>query len=318
MRPVIYGEVLFDIFPDSRTLGGAAFNVAWHLHAFGASPLFISRVGSDTHGETITKAMNNQGMDTSGLQYDVFHPTGQVHIETQNTEHSFNIIPDQAYDYINTEEALRVLPSTTSLLYHGSLITRNPVSHATLTAIRNATPTAEVFIDINLRTPWWNKHSCLELMSGANWIKINDEELDALSHPSHKTETLSYRAQALRNTLNTKTLIITRSERGALIYTNDGEFSYPPKCTKNIIDTVGAGDSFSAVMIYGKLKGWSHKTSLERAQDFAQEICRHRGAILQDKSLYQKYTAHWEQEDNGANLAYISKEPYIATERHCA
>ena len=101
--PMVFGEVLFDCFPDGReVLGGAPFNIAWNLQAFGLSPLFISRVGDDNLGCHIQKKMVSWGMDTRGLQLDQRHPTGKVQIELTEGEPRFTILPDQAYDYIST------------------------------------------------------------------------------------------------------------------------------------------------------------------------------------------------------------------------
>jgi len=100
-RPVMFGEVLFDMFPDgSVVLGGAPFNVAWHLQAFGLSPLLISRVGADALGRQVSAAMQEWGMDRSGLQLDSAHPTGTVSISFSDGEPKFDIVPNRAFDYI--------------------------------------------------------------------------------------------------------------------------------------------------------------------------------------------------------------------------
>jgi len=104
LRPLVFGEVLYDSFPDgSVVLGGAPFNVAWHLRGFGLNPLFISRVGDDELGERIIAAMSEWGMDTRGVQRDPGHPTGRVVVSIRNNEPSFEIVPEQAYDFIAGE-----------------------------------------------------------------------------------------------------------------------------------------------------------------------------------------------------------------------
>ena len=103
-KPLIYGEVLFDIFPgDNKVLGGAPFNVAWHLQGLGLSPLFISRIGGDAEGRNVVDAMQQWAMDNSGLQRDAVYPTGGVEISMQGTDHRFDIRANQAYDHIDFE-----------------------------------------------------------------------------------------------------------------------------------------------------------------------------------------------------------------------
>ena len=125
-RPLVFGEVLFDCFPDGQeVMGGAPFNVAWHLQGFGARPLFVSRIGEDARGARVRAALGAWGMDDSGLQRDGRLPTGVVRIALDGPRHSFDILPDQAYDHIDRAAAVAAARSVTpALLYHGSLATR--------------------------------------------------------------------------------------------------------------------------------------------------------------------------------------------------
>ena len=103
--PVLFGEVLFDRFPSGDVvLGGAPFNVAWHLQAFGLAPLFLSRVGDDDLGREVLSAMRSWGMETFGVQVDSEHPTGAVEVRIADDEPSYEILPEQAYDYIRGQD----------------------------------------------------------------------------------------------------------------------------------------------------------------------------------------------------------------------
>jgi len=158
-RPVVFGEVLFDRFPDgSSVLGGAPFNVAWHLHGFGMYPLFVSRVGDDALGEQVLDIMQQWGMDSSHLQRDAEHPTGQVEVKIEGGQPSYTILPQQAYDFI---EPPLLVAADFSLIYQGSLITRSPVSCAALHRLceRSRLPR---FMDVNLRSPWWEHAAVME------------------------------------------------------------------------------------------------------------------------------------------------------------
>jgi fructokinase len=178
-RLCIFGEVLYDVFPDGQQVpGGAPFNVAWHAQAFGLSPHFISRVGKDAAGERIITAMHNWGMRLDGVQQDPEHPTGTVLVSlTAAREPEYEIVPECAYDFIDSA----VLPPDKGcqLLYHGSLASRNEVSQQALQALKRKHGNG-TFIDVNLRAPWWDRDTVLANLAGVRWVKLNGHELGVL------------------------------------------------------------------------------------------------------------------------------------------
>ena len=289
-RPVIYGEALFDCFPDGKTvLGGAPFNVAWNLQAFGLRPLFISRVGDDALGQQIRGAMQDWGMDLIGLQTDPEHPTGTVRIRIEGGEPSFDILPDQAYDYIDS----RLLPKleAASLLYHGSLILRAPTSAQTLQTLR-ADSGLPVFLDVNLRAPWWDQETVHSSMRGARWIKLNEDELHTLVPGNHSPH---HKARELQCKTQTEWIIVTRGRRGAIVYAANGQVEeIKPAENVKVVDSVGAGDAFASVMITGLLRDWPLALSLERAQAFASAIVGQRGATTRDPDFYRFFVEEWD------------------------
>ncbi|MCW8840433.1 MAG: carbohydrate kinase [Gammaproteobacteria bacterium] len=289
-RPVIFGEVLFDIFPDGREVpGGAPFNVARHLHGFGCDPLFISRIGEDARGERVRVAMQEWGMDMSGLQRDPEHPTGSVQIAMQGTSHTFDILPEQAYDFIDAGESLALLhDKTPALLYFGSLIARSPVSRATLQLLRSLS--LPQFVDINLRAPWWSPEGVDGLVRGVKWLKLNDEELEQLDGSGDLGEA----ALAMWERYALELLIVTCGAKGAMFVDRHGITEGAPVALQHLIDTVGAGDAFSAVSILGLLRGWGHSETLERALGFAARLCEVRGAVLPDQGTYRRCLAGWQ------------------------
>jgi fructokinase len=289
-RPVIFGEVLYDCFPDGQAvLGGAPFNVAWHLQGFGLSPLFISRVGDDPLGHRVRDAMHNHGMDTSGLQLDSSHPTGKVTITLSDNSHSFEIIPDQAYDYID-QGALPPMPDST-LFYHGSLIARSPVSAQTL-AVLGTRYTRKRLVDVNLRSPWWQQQQVLELVDGAWLVKLNDEELRQLVPVADNDAS---RMQQLIKNAGLQLLLLTRGAAGAELLTAAGDrFQVTPDAVTDVIDTVGAGDALTSVLIMAVLQGWPYQQALERSQAFASAIIGRRGAIVEEPGFYQPFIDAWE------------------------
>lgn len=291
--PLIYGEVLFDLLPDNREIpGGAPFNVAWHLQGLGCTPLLISRVGRDERGDRLLRLMADWGMDTSGIQRDHEYPTGTVKVTLPDGQPHFEIRPDQAFDYLTWPEIAHLLDyELPALLYHGSLIARLPVSANILFRLLS-TGEAPVFMDVNLRDPWWTMPLIQNLMHGARWIKVNAQEL-ALLNPD--AQTADDAARDLRTGHGAESLIVTDGERGAwAIGADDVLVRAPAPQVDEIIDTVGAGDAFSAVCICGILHRWPLATILARAAAFATEICRIPGATSADRTLYNRYRSEWE------------------------
>jgi len=286
---IIFGEVLFDCFPDGNViLGGAPFNVAWHLQAFGLSPLFISRIGNDSYGVTIREAMQNWGMDLRGLQLDSEHPTGTVQVNFINNEPHYEIVENSAYDFIESS-CLPSLPKN-SILYHGTLALRSQACVETLQKIKvDISPS--IFLDINLRTPWWNVKTVELLLKEISWLKLNEEELSLIVPQESNIES---RIKYLLSTFLLNNITLTQGKAGAISFQSNGnQEQIIPSQTTQIVDTIGAGDAFSSVLILGIIKGWNSAKTLVRAQEFASAIVGIRGATIQDKFFYEYFLNRW-------------------------
>lgn len=281
----IFGEALFDCFSDDQQkLGGAPFNVAWHLQAFGDNPLFISRIGHDALGEQITSAMQQWQMNIAGIQYDSLHATGTVDIELNAAEPSYTIHDKVAYDYIDKQQLPALYDE--AIVYHGSLALRNPDSLAALNAL-TAAESVSVFVDVNLRSPWWDKETVFLSLERARWAKLNEHELVTLGFNSADIEQDMLRMQSH---FQLEHLIVTRGEAGALVRSNDGEiYQQKPSEADNVQDTVGAGDAFTAMYLHGLIAAWPIQQTLQRAQQFASAVIGLRGAVSQDKGFYQDH-----------------------------
>ena len=287
-RLCVFGEVLFDHFPDGqRVLGGAPFNVAWNLQALGQPVDFISRVGDDSEGQAVRQAMRSWGMDTASLQTDPAHPTGRVSVSLQGGEPAYDIVAPVAYDRIqppHEEDA------GCSILYHGSLALRDPVSRATLEALLESAPHT-VFVDVNLRPPWWHRDEVLKWIDRAHWVKLNTEELELLSPPGSRNPDPAdflheHRLQGL---------ILTHGGDGAELFTAQGEHHrVVPEATNDVVDTVGAGDAFASVMLLGLARAWPLELTLRRAQSFASALVGQRGATVPNHAYYQSFVDDWQ------------------------
>jgi len=286
---VIFGEVLFDHFPDgSRVLGGAPFNVAWHLQAFGLSPLFISRVGDYAPGREIIRLMEEWGMDSRAVRIDSAHPTGSVRVRIVDGEPHYDIVVDSAYDFIDAQALVGL--ETAGILYHGTLALRNPVSCSALAAIK-ARHLGRVFVDVNLRSPWWQRDRVSAWVRDADWVKLNQTELSELC-PEQTGLEADMRLLAEKSGLDA--LIVTRGAQGAGALGHERQWlTVKPAVNLPLVDTVGAGDAFAAVLLLGFNKGWPLATTLERAQAFAGAIVGRRGATVNDRAFYSAFRRQW-------------------------
>ncbi len=286
--PTIFGEVLFDCFEDgSRVLGGAPFNVAWHLQAFDDNPLLISRVGDDPMGRRIRETMLHWGMNTAGLQLDSVHSSGEVQVALEAGQPSFDIVEERAYDYIN---AGAIPPLDPSLIYHGTLALRNPNSAAALNELMQRYQ-APVFMDVNLRPPWWNTGQTVKLLDRAQWVKVNDAELEILVEDPVP---LTRKAELLMDRHDLSWLIVTQGKKGAISLDRAGNLlETRPAADIQVVDTVGAGDAFASVCILGLHRDWPYDLIIDRAQQFAAVLVGSRGATQNDRKPYNALLAEW-------------------------
>jgi len=292
-RPCIFGEVLFDHFPDGRrVLGGAPFNVAWHLQAFGAAPYLVSRIGADDEGSAVREAMTDWGMDNEGLSIAPTLPTGQVRVRIERNEPSYEIVQPVAWDDIRLPERIPEF----FLLYHGSLALRSIESRTSCLKLREVAESrqAMIFVDVNLRPPWWKDSEVLHSIRGAHWVKLNGQELARLAPQGDDPE---QRARRLMESCGLSGLLLTDGSRGASLLTADGKRrTTKPQTGIQVADTVGAGDAMASVMILGLLSGWDLQVGLDRAQAFASAIVGCRGATVHDPAFYEKFTRAWSDE----------------------
>jgi len=157
-------------------------------------------------------------------------------------------------------------------------------------------------MDVNLRSPWWSLDLVLEMLDGADCIKVNQEELNHLVQDGASTES---KARWLLANTSAQLVVVTQGKEGAVVYAADGLPTYvAPKPASKVVDTVGAGDAFSAVMLLGQIKEWRVDLTLERAQSFASAIVGVRGAIVRDIEFYRRFLQYWGMESPKKNTMY--------------
>jgi fructokinase len=301
---VVFGEALVDDFATEQIVGGAPFNVARHLAALMAPQLMITRIGADHNGETIRAEFERFAMSQAGLQRDPIEETGRVIVERGAKGHRFIIVPNQAYDYIAREEALAAVKAVDAgALYFGTLAQRGERSRGTLKALISAT-SATRYLDLNLRDGQVDERIVADSLHAADIAKLNEEELQALfgwyfqlgpnDPPMAAGETRSACA-ALLQMFGLQALIVTLGHRGS-VYFGAGGVTIDTRDTPSppfVIDTVGAGDAFSAIFLLGRARGWPLALTLERANEFAGAICAIPGAVPRDLGFYDKWMTRW-------------------------
>lgn len=295
-RVVLFGEVLADIFPDRAVLGGAPFNVARHLKAFGRNPVLVSRIGDDDLGKNVLGAMKQYGMASGGIQLDRARATGQVKVHLEGGSHRFEILPAQAYDFIHYGIARMVrLPLNPALVYFGTLAQRQAVSRRALMTLLHSTDAAK-FLDLNLRSPWYDEKTLRLSLQYADILKLNVEELAVLAEMfALPGKTSHAHAGELLRQFDLDRVVVTCGAEGAWQINRAGEIVEAMADDQNtaVVDTVGAGDAFAAVYILGTLRHWPVKRKLERANVFAAAICGVRGAIPEHAEFYDRFIREW-------------------------
>jgi len=293
-HPLLVGEVLFDCFPNGRSvIGGAPFNVAWNLAGFGCDPLFFSAVGDDALGRQVVSLMKEWQMNAQSVAVLPGLPTGRVDVVNAETEPEYLFQDDCAWDHLRLEAAEFALDRC-ALLYHGSLAARAETSRAAILKLREE-PALPVFVDLNLRPPFFERSMLPSLAKGAQWLKINALELELLTEVLgvHGDDLLS-RARAVGESLQVPHLLVTDGKKGAYWVAPHGDSAFQAApVVERFVDSVGAGDAFASVSIYGILQRWEPSLILKRAVTFAAHICEIQGATTKNRQFYDDELKQW-------------------------
>lgn len=277
------GEVLWDVLPDGKKIGGAPANFAYHVSQFGLNGLAVSAVGDDVPGDEIIDVLNRQGL---GHHLErVGFPTGTVEVSLDSAGvPKYDIKENVAWDNIHFTKELGEISAKAKAVCFGSLAQRNPVSRKTIQKFLSAIPagndTLRVF-DINLRQDFFSEEVVRQSIELCDVLKINDEELNIvkglLGLPEGSQEEL---CETLMSLGNIRTLILTCGVDGSKVFSNEGvSVLGTPKV--EVADTVGAGDSFTAAFVASILKGKSVRQAHRVAVDVSAFVCSRQGAMPQ-------------------------------------
>jgi fructokinase len=298
---IAIGEILYDVFPETKRLGGAPFNFAAHLRAAGFPVVFVSRVGNDPGGQSIRDVVARRGFDPDYLQTDPDHPTGHVNVTLDDQGvPTFDIVRDVAYDHLEfTDPLAQAVKSGPRLIYYGTLIQRTRRGFETLRRLLEARPEGtRCFYDINLRPDCYSAEVIAESLRHCDVLKISDEELDEILpfFDLQTAEDADAAVGALRDRFDIPWVCRTRGAAGSVLYTPEGRYAESVGESVNVVDTVRAGDAYAAALAAGFLQGWPPKQIIRRATRFAARLCGISGAIPEDDSVYGEFRT-WTRED---------------------
>lgn len=298
---LVVGEALVDLFDSGPQAGGAPFNVARSLAVLGVPVVFITRVGDgDEAAKVLLQSAREFGLSTHGFQRDALYPTGTVRVVQQGASHTFQIAEDVAWDYIDLAQVTAAVGGVQpAFVYFGTLAQRHLVSRRAIRELAGSTQAIR-YVDLNLRDGPDNKSIVEQSLALADWVKVNDEEFfqllewfDGANQHSTTwgTPELMRGIASLINRFGLKRLIVTRGDQGYACFDAYGQCEAEGSGAHqaHVVDTVGAGDGFSAMLIASCVQGFDIQQALHRANAHASHICGHRGPMSADMQSY----AHW-------------------------
>lgn len=275
------GEVLWDMFPDGARFGGAPANFACSFAglAKGRWPAaVVSAVGEDELGEKAVQSLVEHQVDVQHVSR-LSQSTGQVHVRLNDRGHaSYEFATESAWDYLEWSGTLQQLATRTAVVCFGTLGQRHATSRATIRRFVNETPSNALRIfDINIRKPYIDSAMILESMPLANALKMNQDELPVLADLYHLSGSDASMLKQLQNRFSLQLVALTRGDAGALIVRGE-EMSDLPGVQTQVVDTVGAGDAFTAMAALGMLLELELDTINRKACQVASFVCMHSGA----------------------------------------
>ena len=318
---IVIGEALVDCFPDGDVVGGAPFNLARNLGAFGAAPLIITRIGNDDLGAALRAEFDRFNLSCEGLQHDATRPTGRVDVVIADTGHTFAIADNVAWDFIDPIEAAAVTRRTQpTIVCFGALAQRTPASRTAIAAVLEPASDRRVLrvLDLNLRSAAMG-NSIADIaewsLCHADIAKVNDDELAQLIDwfvPDAASAARDWGSIAhldaitqLMNRFPLRNLIVTRGSDGYTAFDASGTTIASGKpAAIRIVDTVGAGDAFTAIVVLGETLRWPLTLALARANDFASAVCTLRGAVADNIDFYQRWAESWQLQSTVGTEAF--------------
>ena len=274
------GEILWDLFPGGKKLGGAPANFAYHAGALGGEGIVVSRVGADEPGKEILDVLSAHGLGSRYVTMDDFYPTGSVSVVLEKGgEPDYVIHENVAWDHMPHSEELLTLAAGTDAVCFGTLCQRSPVSRKTIHEFLHATrPDCIRVFDINLRQSFYDKEIIEESLGSATVLKLNDKEVDIVGDVLGIDGSDSHVMGELSGRYGLELIALTKGRNGSSLYLQEKSYDHGG-FEVDVADTVGAGDAFTAAMTLGWLRRKSPDEINEYANRVASYVCTQAGAM---------------------------------------
>ena len=288
---VVIGEILIDIFQDYQRIGGAPFNFAFHLRKLGFPVRLFTRVGNDRHGRRIIDMLIKNGFNEADVQVDPRYSTGtvSVNLDEQGIPR-FDICENVAYDYLDLNGADMLDAEGAEMIYFGTLVQRTDSGCSQVDRfLSRRKKCTTCFCDINMRPPHVNVHALSGSLHHADLLKVNEAELADIQRtfdgPADKGDTMPW----LMETFKIGAVALTRGNRGSTFYSRDGRITSPAVLGPLIVDTVGAGDGYAAILAAGCMRKLPWEETIRQASRFAARICGIAGAVPDNENFYDDF-----------------------------
>jgi fructokinase len=269
------GEILWDLLPAGKKLGGAPANFAYAANSLGDRAVILSRVGNDESGGAIWHELNDKNLTGDFLQIDEKYPTGSVNVSLADGQPSYRIVEPVAWDFLELSDDWRKIAARADAVCFGSLAQRHEVSRQTILEFVKLTQNLRVF-DVNLRQHFFSASILQKSFRLANVVKLNQEELPVVAKMFELvTKDPLETAKTLLFKFDLQLICVTRGALGSILITKS-EVSENPGFEVPFKDAIGAGDAFTAALTHGLLRGWS----LSEINDFANGV----GAFVASES----------------------------------
>lgn len=273
------GEVLWDLLPSGPKLGGAPANFAYHARQLGAEARVITRVGNDARGWTIRKHFDEMGLIDGTVQLDEQLPTGTASVALDGLGvPQFTINSNVAWDNLDvTDEALAATRQADAICF-GTLAQRCRAAASSIQRLVGCASSAALRVfDLNLRQRFYTRELIRQSLAAANVVKLNDQELEVLSGMFNLTGDVRGKIEQLSREFDLRLVALTRGGSGSLLH-QAGHWSDLPGGRVEVVDTVGAGDAFTAALVMGLLNGLSLDALHQNAAEIAAYVCSCSGA----------------------------------------
>ncbi len=281
MKLVSIGEILWDVFPEGEFIGGAPFNLAAHAARLGNESYLLSAVGEDSYGRRALAEMQRLGVKKDLMVVSRRNPTGIVSVSRAGAEEaSYTILRPAAYDDVTASAALlqKVSQIAPQWLCFGTLFAHPASGLDTLRQVLESSP-GRRFYDVNLRDGHYHWDTVETLLHTANVVKLNEHELGWVARKSgYQGQQFPLLTENLSKEYAIETICVTRGGRGCSVY-HRGETVEVEGESVTVVSTVGAGDSFSAMLLHGISSGWSMAQCARKANQLGAFVASHQGAI---------------------------------------